>query len=216
LYGDNGNDALFGEQGNDYLNGGAGSDWLYGGVGNDTLYGDNGTQAGSDYLIGQEGDDFLFGGASADYLEGGDGFDRLWGGSGNDTLVGGIGFDEIYGGAGADVIIENGFGIDVIRLYMGDSFAFTGAADTIVTGQDWQTNTSRIGWNGMIDVSSDVIGTGMAATYTNATSIEGAAAEAGTPQTHAIYLYNAAQDQGYLVLDLDVNGSYETGRILAG
>ena len=67
-------------------------------------------------------------------------------------------------------------------------------------------------------------------TYTNATTIEGAAAEAGTqianwyaadaddqrPQSHAIYLYNAAQDQGYLAMDMDLDGSYETGVIFVG
>lgn len=86
-----------------------------------------------------------------------------------------------------------------------------------------------------IVVSDDVVGTGQPTGYTNATTIEGAAAEASSqianwyagvandpyyagdrPETHAIYLYNANQNQGYLVADLDHNGSYETGIVFTG
>ena len=229
LYGDAGNDTLYGEEGNDFLSGGLGNDALYGGAGNDTLWGDNGAEAGSDYLYGQGGNDFLFGGASSDYLDGGDGDDRLWGDSGNDVLVGGNGSDVLWGGGGADTILLNGpaggiFAVDTILLYQGDSLAFTGGADTIVQGRD--------GMPGLVGIQlhSDALGAYVPSTYTNATTIEGAAAQAGAqlanwyaahsddgrPQSHAIYLYNAAQDQGYLAIDMDLNGSYETGIVFAG
>ncbi len=241
LYGDDGNDTLYGEEGFDFLNGGLGNDVLYGGADDDTLWGDNGAQAGSDTLFGQAGNDFLFGGASADFLDGGDGNDRLRGDSGNDVLVGGNGFDHVWGGAGADTILETGVGGDFIYLFQGDSFAFTGYADTIHTGSDWSVGHP---WDHMsvIVVTPDVVGTGPATGYTNATTIEDAAAEAGWQianwnaekiadlnagrsdnfysedvfRTHAVYLYNAAQDQGYLAIDMDVDGSYETGIIFTG
>jgi RTX calcium-binding nonapeptide repeat (4 copies) len=229
LHGDNGNDTLYGEEGNDFLSGGLGNDALYGGFGNDTLWGDNGAQAGSDYLYGQDGNDVLFGGASSDYLDGGDGDDQLLGDSGDDVLVGGRGGDVLWGGGGADTILLNGpgegiFGVDTILLYQGDSLAFTGGADTIVESRDGMTQLVGI------RLHSDALGAYVPSTYTNATTIEGAADEAGTqvanwyaahsdddrPQSHAIYLYNAAQDQGYLVIDMDLDGSYETGVIFAG
>jgi Ca2+-binding RTX toxin-like protein len=235
LYGENGNDVLHGDDGNDFLSGGAGNDTLYGGNGDDTLWGDNGVQSGSDVLFGEGGNDFLFGGASNDLLFGGDGNDRLLGDSGNDLLVGGNGFDMIWGGAGADTIIESGTGNDEIRLYQGDSLALTGAADTIITGDDWMADRSGYSHFAGIVVNDDVVGAGQPTGYTNATSIEGAAAEASSqvahwyagvandpsyagdrPETHAIYLYNAAQNQGYLVADLDHNGSYETGIVFTG
>jgi Ca2+-binding RTX toxin-like protein len=240
LYGDDGNDTLYGEEGADFLSGGVGNDILHGGTGNDTLWGDNGAQTGTDTLFGQSGDDFLFGGASGDYLDGGDDNDRLLGDSGNDFLVGGNGYDTIWGGAGADIIVESGRGIDTIQIFLGDSFAFTGLADTILTASDWQVTDrgSALGSQhvSFIQVSGDVLGGGMPVGYTNATSIEGAATEAGRQiasyyaanatyladsvneygQTHGVYLYNATQDRGYLLLDLDVNGSYETGVIFEG
>jgi hypothetical protein len=228
LYGESGTDTLFGEEGNDFLHGGAGNDMLYGGADNDTLWGDNGAQAGSDYLYGQGGNDVLFGGASSDYLDGGDGDDWLLGDSGDDVLVGGKGSDVLWGGAGADTIILNGhegiFGLDTILLYQGDSFAFTGGADTIVQSPD--------GMPGLvgIHVHTDAIGAYVPSTFTFATTIEGAAAEASAqianwyaahsdddrPQSHAIYLYNVAQDQGFLTMDMDLDGSYETGVVFAG
>ena len=229
LYGESGNDILFGDDDSDFLSGGLGNDALYGGDGNDTLWGDNGAETGSDYMYGQDGNDFLFGGASNDYLDGGDGNDQLLGDSGNDVLVGGSGNDELWGGGGADTILlgrHEGLllSTDLIILYQGDSLAFTGGADTIVEGPD--------GMPGLVGifVHGDVKGAYIPSTYTNATTIEGAAAEAGTqianwyaadadderPQSHAIYLYNAAQDQGYLAMDMDLDGSYETGVIFVG
>jgi hypothetical protein len=233
LYGDSGNDSLSGEEGHDFLNGGLGNDTLYGGTGNDTLWGDNGAQTGSDTLFGQDGNDFLFGGASADYLDGGNGDDTLWGDAGSDYLVAGNGWDDIWGGSGADTILETGDGNDFIRLYQGDSFAFTGHVDTIITGSDWLADPYTYGAG--IVVSGDVVGAGSPTAYTDATTIEDAAAEAAwqianwyaersddpvfqnaPPQTHAIYLYNASQDQGYLAIDMDIDGSFETGVIFPG
>ena len=90
--------------------------------------------------------------------------------------------------------------------------------------------TNPQGIAAVIGLSRDVLGDASRPTgYTSATTIEGAAAEAASqianyygdanndnsPWTHAIYLYNAAQDQGYLAIDMDMDGSYETGIVFA-
>ena len=57
---------------------------------------------------------------------------------------------------------------------------------------------------------------------TNATTIEEAAAygslceEFVGADINIIFMYNESQDQGYLVMDTDQNGSFESGIILAG
>lgn len=80
LNGDAGDDTLHGEDGGDFLNGGAGNDTLHGEEGDDIMDGGE----GDDTLQGGEGDDVLEGGAGNDTLEGGAGSDQMEGGNGND------------------------------------------------------------------------------------------------------------------------------------
>ena len=106
-------DILFGGAGDDLLYGGALADWLYGDGGNDTLYGEDGWDViYADNESSVEGDDeasrnLLIGGAGADTLSGSRGRDTLLGGNDQDSLSGGGGADWLEGGSGADSFLIN-------------------------------------------------------------------------------------------------------------
>ncbi|MCA3359457.1 MAG: hypothetical protein ING02_15795 [Roseomonas sp.] len=106
-------DILFGGAGDDLLYSGDLADWLYGDGGNDTLYGEDGWDIlYADNETRVEGDDetsrnLLIGGAGGDVLSGSRGRDTLLGGDDQDTLSGGGGADWLQGGTGADNFLIN-------------------------------------------------------------------------------------------------------------
>jgi Ca2+-binding RTX toxin-like protein len=173
--------------------GGKGMDIWGGGSGNDFAWGD----AGTDFLYGYGGNDYLNGGAGNDFLNGGEGMDTIVGGTGRDIMTGGIG---------------------------GDTFVFTGAGESGVTTAtaDIITDFGNNFWDN-IDVPSWIAnGSNRVFTGTSVNSIE-LATTVATNLDHAIAGHDAAmlfanygQNTSYLVMDMDLNGSYETGVVLQG
>jgi hypothetical protein len=205
-----------------FIYGTAGDDSIVGTADHDTIY----ALAGDDWVLGGAGDDTLVGG------NGGDGYNRL-----SDTLIGDAGsdyldgsgqdWDYLWGGADADTYLVNR---DAIRLFLGESPAYTGGADTVlledpiglrfdVPAYDYVVNAGYVGGD-----SGQVL-----AINTSATSIEEAAAYAEAHIANIVqgwsslghdyvsdglYLYNEQQDTGYMVLDLDQDGTFESGLIV--
>lgn len=246
LNGGTGHDTLFGSSGSERLNGGLGNDRLDGRAGADTMRGDAGndsfvvdnpgdrviearyggvdrvTSSVSFSLAGQfvetlvltgtaaingtgNGlDNILTGNAGRNVLRGLGGDDTLRGGVGNDTLSGGPGEDLLLGGAGDDRFT---FGLFNRAAESGITSA---TADTI---RDWSSADDRI----------DMPFAASAANYveraTTARTVEAAAnvAEivAGTGKLYA-FLFNAGTDTGYLLADLNKNGTFETGIVFTG
>jgi Ca2+-binding RTX toxin-like protein len=201
-----GDDHVVGNGGDDVLKGNGGKDTLDGGSGEDTL----GGGAGADLLFGGDGSDNLSGGGADDTLNGGDEADRLNGGKGNDRLLGGDGDDVLNGGQGKDSL-KGDSGSDTFSFLLGDSGITRSTADVIT---DWDFTFDHI--------NTPVAGT--AANYaeaaTDARSINGAAAFAEKTFTdpdivHA-FVYNHASDTGFLLSDLDKDGTFETGVVLHG
>lgn len=226
LAGGTGNDRLFGEAGDDLLDGGPGSDRIDGGEGFDAvIYADafsvsvnlttgRATGDGADVLVGIEdvvGSDYadtLVGSGAENILEGLAGSDRIDGLAGKDSLYGDEGNDRLTGGADRDYL-DGGSGFDTFVFTLGASGITTGTADVIAA------------WNGNQDlIDAPVAGT--AANYresaTNASTINAAAAFAEATYTAAdvvhVFLYNAGAGTGYLVSDLDRDGTFETGVVL--
>jgi hypothetical protein len=156
--------------------------------------------SGDDTLTGNSGPDTMQGLAGRDTLSGLAGDDRLEGGSYSDHLNGGSGSDDLYGGTGADYFVFSS----------GSSPSTTSGADTI-----WDWNVAY-DWIDM-PLAGKSSNYGEAATST--TTIEAARAQVeGTAlrhETHA-FLYNSTTDTGYLLSDLNRNGTFETGVIMVG
>ena len=196
-------ETLSGRSGNDTISGGGGTDWLFGKDGSDHLNGG----FGKDYLYGGEGVDYLWGGPGddADKLFGEGGDDTLGGEGGNDLLMGGYGADQLIGGAGQDTFYYNDA--------MNESQAASAGADRIL---DFHYN----GDNDKIDLAIAGTSYNFFQVQTSATSMDEAYIEA-TQNYHNsgltyLYLANETQDTGYLLADMNMNGSFETGITLVG
>ena len=181
---------FLGMNGNDMFVGSNGADTAYGGADNDSLYG----YGNNDYLNGEAGNDTLVGG------------------SGTDTLIGGGGTDHLYGGTGQDVLYGGTDGsIDYFHISKGDSNALTGQNDWIY---DWNSSYDYI--------DSSIKGT--SSNYAErATSVTNLATARSVVENDNnlnykdhVFLYNASQDRGYLLSDLDGNYTFETGVIITG
>ena len=180
--------------------GGNGNDYFVGDTANDRAYGGN----HNDTLNGWSGNDILDGEAGNDTLLGGEGRDNLSGGTGNDHLYGGNGADDLFGGFNDRVS-------DYFHVSMGESQARVGQADTIY---DWESAFD------FIDTSIRGTSSNYAERATTATNIEAARSivenSASLSAEDHVFLYNSRTDTGYLLSDLNRNGTFETGVILKG
>lgn len=181
---------FLGMDGNDMFVGSNGNDTAYGGNQNDKLYGLN----GNDYLSGEAGNDLLSGGA------------------GTDTLIGGGGSDHLYGGAGQDMLYGGTDGsIDYFHFSKGDSNAITGQNDWIY---DWNRSYDYI------DSSIKGTSSNYAEVATSLTSLASVRSMVehnnNLNYKDHVFVYNASQDRGYLLSDLDGNYTFETGVIIKG
>jgi glucose/arabinose dehydrogenase len=153
-----------------------------------------------DILTGGGGNDRVYAGGGKDTVYGGSGNDRLEGDSYSDRLDGGLGSDDLYGGAATDYFIFSS----------GSSPSTTSGADTI-----WDWNVAY-DW---IDMPRAGTSSNYGEAATSATTIEAARAQVeGTAlrnEDHA-FLYNSTTDTGYLLSDLNRNGTFETGVIMVG
>lgn len=120
-----------------------------------------------------------------------------------------------------DLLISEGAATDTLRFALGDSGITTATADVV---GDWHaaTETEFMGATGLVGDLIDMPVAGTASNYaeafTEAPSIEAAAAEAqslfGNTSIRHVYLYDeGALDMSYLLSDLDNNGTFETGVI---
>lgn len=169
---------------------------------------------GADFLFGTDENDQLYGYGSADFLFGGSWNDYLSGGAGNDYLYGGDGYDTICGGSGKDTMSSgsNKHETDTFLFNVGDSGTTTATADVI-------TDLSRFDHiSGGLWVD---IGPKAAHISNGVNSIEEAMAYTrlyerldGENHNLAVMWLNPAENRSYLLMDIDSNGSYETGLIL--
>jgi Ca2+-binding RTX toxin-like protein len=158
-----------------------------------------GTSA-NDTLAGTSGADKIQGLAGQDRLSGLAGDDRLEGGSNGDRLDGGLGSDDLYGGTGTDYFIFSS----------GSSPSTTSGADII-----WDWNVAY-DW---IDMPRAGKSTNYGEAATSATTIEAARAQVESTALRNedyAFLYNSSTDTGYLLSDLNRNGTFETGVIMVG
>jgi Ca2+-binding RTX toxin-like protein len=156
--------------------------------------------SGNDTLTGTSGAETIQGLAGQDKLSGLAGDDRLEGGSNGDHLNGGSGSDDLYGGTATDYFVFSS----------GSSPSTTSGADTI-----WDWNVAY-DW---IDMPLAGKSSNYGEAATSATTIEAARAQVeGTTlrSKHHAFLYNSATDTGYLLSDLNKNGTFETGVIMVG
>jgi Ca2+-binding RTX toxin-like protein len=189
--------------------GGGGFDTIYGGAGNDYI---DSYSWGSFFASGGDGDDMIVGSMEGDYLYGDAGNDSIYGRFGNDQVDGGDGDDIILGGEDADVL-AGGAGSDTFGFYPGDSLAFTGGADSIAD------------FDATVDVVSGALnGGGYAEFATAAASIDDALAEFTAGNAEGLYgtdlgqvfMFNEAENLGYLLWDADADGVFESGVVLQG
>ncbi|MFB2918052.1 choice-of-anchor D domain-containing protein [Aerosakkonema funiforme] len=125
LFGGKGKDTICGLGSDDIINGNEGEDLVYGNQGQDTVRGgDN-----NDTIWGGQGNDLLYGDKDNDVLWGDLGTDTLEGGSGDDVFVIGRRNDKpgfaSTGGPNigdADLIVDFGYGLDLIGLTGGLTF----------------------------------------------------------------------------------------------
>jgi Ca2+-binding RTX toxin-like protein len=169
----------------------------------------------------QSPDISIRGGEDRDVLEGSEGIDHLWGEGGNDVLIGNQGDDHLNGGAGND-LLEGGLGADQLTGGEGqDMFFYPDAANespaTLTDAdqiRDFQYGTDKLGL-GVAGTAENYHSTG-----TTATSMDAAVLEAnqnyGEDRLTYLYLANEGTDTGYLLADLDGNGSFEFGITLDG
>ena len=168
-----------------YFSGGPGLDLLFGSSRKDTIH-------------GGEDDDRLVGAASGDYL---------YGEAANDELDGGSGIDHLYGGQGRDYLIGGGDS-DYFTYKKGESNSNVLRADTI---QDWN------GSQDYLDTTIAGTSTNYAEFATGATNIDVArqiATSKNLSTLDHVFLYNANLKKGFVLSDLDHNGSFETGVVL--
>ncbi|QRM31357.1 calcium-binding protein [Microvirga sp. VF16] len=200
---------MWGDDGPDRMWGGDGSDMMSGDGGDDRLWaGENG-----DFALGWDGNNQIWGEGGNDVLVGGQGNDSLYGDAGDDTLMGSEGADQLTGGEGRDEFIYRG-------PYNGpaveESPATSAGADQIL---DFQYGTDTIDFD-----YPEAAGPGTPENFhsegTNADSMDAAVQEANQNyrEDHLTYLYlaNEGADTGYLLADLDGNGSFEFGITLVG
>ncbi|MES2195120.1 MAG: hypothetical protein V4517_11930 [Pseudomonadota bacterium] len=170
--------------------------------GDDTLYGDH----SGNTLSGYGGNDTLFGYDGNDKLNGGAGNDRLYGGADNDILYGGTGKDLLTGGSGNDAFVFK---------FAGESGLTSATADVIKDLQMWDR----------IDVPDAVLnGHHSVVQNTSVTSIEQALGLAnyfdsalyGDSNATASLWANPTTNTSYLLLDLNTDGTYDSGVILEG
>lgn len=171
---------------------------------------------GDDYFLGDSGNDYISGGDDNDQLYGNQGSDTIHGDFGNDKCVGGYGDDYLNGWYGNDRLIgakdkdhyDGGGGTDHFVIGRGHSYASRYEADVIY---DWNAQEDYI--DSPLRGTAENYGEKAAA----AKSIDGARQVAENSylkhEDHA-FVYNADTDTGYLLSDLDRNGSFETGVIL--
>ena len=172
-------------------------------------------------------DEIFYGGAGNDQIFGGAGRDGLSGGDGNDWLDGGAGDDDIRGGAGDDRII-GGPGVDKLQGGEGgDTFVFN-FGDTIFTprllgqtGPEDMYSADRISdfrFNDRIDVPDELTADD------RSQIVFGASANSLTESAFRAHMINSAssgpdqyvflfagQDHSYLVMDMDMDGLFESG-----
>ena len=180
-----------GGAGADFFSGSKGADIAFGGDGRDELYGG----AGDDLLGGGFGNDTLTGGSGSDELNGAWGRDTLWGGSGADRLSGGTGADHLHGGSGRDTFVSR----------QGDSNVTDGTSDTI---HDWSPKYDKIdstiagkfsNYQEVFSLFTDNIKNAKFLVENNSDLRE---------EDH-VFVYNGRD--GFLMSDLDRNGTFETG-----
>lgn len=173
--------------------------------------------AGQDGIVGSTGNDFLFGGDGNDIIYSSIGNDLLAGQGGNDTLIGGGGLNTYIGGTGKDVIINSGTGWNrcLYVINPGDTGNTTETADEIYNFHQFD----------QILVNKYVAtGSHLAQENTRINSIEDAVRAAkghhvaeslaGRGHQSACMYQNPVQKMSYLVMDMNGDGSFESGVIL--
>ena len=237
LYGNEGNDTLDGGDGNDTLEGGQNTDNLKGGIGNDNLDGGE----GADTINGGAGNDTLIGGDGNDILEGGEGNDT-YNASNGDTIRGDqigsvyLGVKKLSGGkrgeddppniykdadgvttytlsgstltvhgANGTITIENFFKIkDTLGIHLEDKPGIPNGGD-FSGAQNWQPRYDPL----TLDLDGDGLETtGIAATNPIQFDHDGDGVKNGTGWVNA--------DDGFLVRDVNGNGTIDSGRELFG
>jgi len=170
--------------------------------GNDTFIGDNWANT----IRGYGGNDTLIGGAGNDTLYGGAGNDRLYGGADSDILYGGTGQDYLSGGDGSNMFVFQ---------HAGEGGLTTGTVDHITDLKMWDR----------IDVPDAVMnGEHFVVQNTSITSIEQALGAAnyfdsalyGDSNATASLWANPTTNTSYLLLDMNADGTYDTGVVLEG
>lgn len=152
---------------------------------------------------------YFSGGAGDDSFLGDTAHDVAYGGSGNDKLNGYSGRDDLWGGTGADKL-TGGSGNDTFHFTMGDSQAHRGQADTITdwnVAHDWIDSTISGRSNNYAETFSLFTQNIDQARFLVEHNSSLAA------EDH-VFVYNGTD--GYLLSDLNRNGTFETGVILKG
>ena len=183
--GGDGNDHFEGDSGRDVAFGGNHDDELYGWGNKDTL--DAGK--GYDHLDGGTGDDKLYGGAQNDTLIGGDGADTMNGGTGRDYMWGGNGRDTYFFSIGDSAANSSQYlGADVIHNWNVDY-------DKIATMDGSYAEVNPMFFNSNIDNARYFV------EHNSSLAVK-----------DHVFVYGGTD--GYLLSDLNGDGSFETGVIL--
>lgn len=169
-----------------------------------------------DVAHGGSGDDVLLGGGGSDILDGGIGRDILRGDNGADFLYSCEYFnyndnakDVLIGGRGADSLTGDS-GSDTFKYLKLDSMSKTGRADTIF---NWDIRKDYI--------DTSIKGTALnyferSSTANNIDSARNLAEKFGDSSDFHAFISNNRTDRGFLLSDLDRNGTFETGVIIEG
>lgn len=190
----------YGTDGDDIMNG----SWsirdeiFYAGAGNDQIYGG----AGRDGIDGGDGNDLLDGGA---------GDDDLRGGAGDDRIIGGAGADKLKGGEGADTFVFN-FGDTIFRPYqLGDTGPMNNDSFTADRISDFRFN-DRIDVPDELtaDDRSQIVFGASANSLTESVFRAHMINNASSGPDQYVFLF-AGQDHSYLVMDMDMDGIFESG-----
>ena len=179
-----------------------------------------GSEYANDYLVGTSYSDSLYGLGGNDYLSSGFGADHLNGGSGQDTLMGGYGDDTLYGGNGNDVL-RGGVGVDDIYSGSGqDTFVIAAGESVRPDGVALSSGNDLFDRFADYDFRYDYIDAPIAGNpsnylevgYTDMVwdSLFALGRDWVIPFQGVNYLFSEHQGEGWLLGDLDNNGTIDS------